>query len=355
LKSISLHYPQVIKTKKFIVFKKALRCSPLEAAGLLGLILGHALDLNPTGELSDWNSEFLSELLGLEDTRSELAWEALVMSGWLEVREDRVFVNDWIEIAGPALIEKFRFIDRQRLVNIWALHGQSYGREPRSPKVEGHSELDEDPTVGLEKAHSEFTVSPPKAHSEFAVDPEKRNKRGISLPSDFRAAPPHTPPSSKDTTQKDVSLEPWETGSKETTPRGVEIENILPNDRRDKKARPEIHLLLERFQEHLTSLAGEPVTFAFPVWGRFLKLLLTAKPIPFPAAEIERRFIDWCASTDRYCRQNRNNAGVFYNRFNDLKDGPITANQVGAHGGAKRFNDGEGNSPFYEYKEPAQL
>lgn len=51
----------------------------------------------------------------------------------------------------------------------------------------------------------------------------------------------------------------------------------------------------------------------------------------FEMQEIVRRGRNWVDSSNGFIRENLNNGGLFYNRFNDLKDGPIL-NRGGVNG-----------------------
>lgn len=326
--------PTKIKTApKFRTARVKFNWPPHHFLGFLCAFWGMVADNNETGEISDWTPEYLAEVVGIGNVDPNELWGVLVENGYIEQRPDgRVFVQDWLEMMEEALRRKYHNSDPQRLVNIWALYGRPYGREkPKKPEGSLKEHESDPPGSGSFPQGSNQEVTP---HDIYKESPQGRGGDASFSPS-------------------------WETeGKKEAPPGGglrsktripLEVDGTEPPERRDDKARPVVHLLLERFHERLNDHYDEPVAFAFQIWGNFLKRLLK----DFGPQEIECRFENWIKSNDRFVRQNLTNAGVFFQRFNDLRDGPITANQEKGH--ARRpFDDGAATIPSAD-PEPSTL
>lgn len=312
-------------TPRFFAFRKKFNWPPYQALGFLCAFWINVLksETYETGEISDWTGEFLADRIGVGNVDPNELWEALV-EGYLEVKPDgRRLVRDWIKIAGPWLRQKYanREHGKERLTYIWSLHGLSYGREAQTRKSSENS-----PT-------------------EDADSGESRPKVGLQSP---RPAPPDIikePPKDRERGGDASFLPPWETGvRKEAAPPPaarsktritLDLDGTEPPDRRETQAPPaNARDLAQRFQCRLSEKMGEDVSFAFDIWGKYLKLLLAK----FEAGEIERRFDHWLSSDDPFIRDALNNGGLFHQKFPFLKAGPIL--NRGRSNGRQPFDDG---------------
>jgi hypothetical protein len=126
---IEFHPTRIKKLKKFSDFRKAANWSVHEALGFLGEWWGQTLEVSEDGDVSGWDADYLSELIGLGAQVSSRVWEALVTFGWIDKTADgKLLVHDWPDWAGRFLRAKYSD-NRQRLVEIWALHGRVYGEK----------------------------------------------------------------------------------------------------------------------------------------------------------------------------------------------------------------------------------
>jgi len=126
---IEFHGAQIKRKKKFHDLRKELRMSSLEALGFLGSFWSEVVELADHGEITGWTPEYLCEVTG-SALPPEKVWGALVSYKWLDVdSSNRVIVHDWLDYAGTYLRKKYGSKNRQRLVEIWNLHGKKYGVE----------------------------------------------------------------------------------------------------------------------------------------------------------------------------------------------------------------------------------
>lgn len=131
---IEFHAATVKRKLKFHEFRKSLGWSVLEALGFLGSFWGEAIEVCEGGEITTWSPEYLAELTGLKPDFAQRVWDALQAHGWVDCLGDgRLLIHDWLEYAGNFLRGKYSG-KRERLVEIWAIHGQIYGKkeEPTS-------------------------------------------------------------------------------------------------------------------------------------------------------------------------------------------------------------------------------
>jgi hypothetical protein len=320
--TIEINPTKIKSLPKFRNARVKFNWPPHHFLGFLCAFWGTVGENNETGEISDWTPDYLAEVVGIGNVDPKALWEVLVECGYIETRDDgRVLVTDWIQIAGDPLERKYHSSNPQHLDNIWALHGQIRRRATRKGPENPSGDLKDalrKPKGDLEApAPPDIIKEPPKDRERDGEKEEEGN--AFSFPS-------------------------WETEGKEkaaTRPASrsrtrVELDEAPEVERRDEKTRPEVHLLLDRFHDRLTEHYGEAPSFAYGPWGKFLKMLLKDG---HPFQEIDRRFQFWLASTDPFVRQNRNSAGAFHNRFNELKAGPIS-NHGSRSNGRQPFDDG---------------
>lgn len=112
--------------KKFQDFRKEMGWSSIEALGFLGSFWGEVIELAENGDVTGWTPEYVAELTGLKASPVR-AWEALASTGWIDHKDGKVVIHDWLDAAATFLRGKYAKDNRERLVEIWALHGRTYG------------------------------------------------------------------------------------------------------------------------------------------------------------------------------------------------------------------------------------
>jgi len=131
---IEFHASDIIRLKKFHDLRKSCNWSSLECLGFLGRFWGLVIEVRENGDISDWNAEYLSEVMGLTDQVGKRAWDALGQFGWLETKDgSKLIVHDWLDYAGTFLRGKYSGDKtRHKLVEIWRFHGREYAakKEP---------------------------------------------------------------------------------------------------------------------------------------------------------------------------------------------------------------------------------
>ncbi len=145
---IEFHATRIVRLKKFHDFRREMGWSIGEALGLLGLFWGQTVEVCEVGDISGWDAEYLSSLVGLGPQVSGRMLNALVTHGWVDkMPGGKMLVHDWLDWAGAFLRSKYASGSRERLVEIWALHGKEYGRksdtngEPIGHQLESKSTL----------------------------------------------------------------------------------------------------------------------------------------------------------------------------------------------------------------------
>lgn len=192
---IEINPAKIKAAPRFRTFRMKFNWPAQQALGFLCSFWGSVIDINETGEISDWTPEFLVETVGVELDARRL-WEAIVECRYIEERDGRVFILDWIEIAGCYLDKKYHSSDRQRCVNIWALHGQIYRPRSKPKPPEGGLSEAENPGPddgGNEGENLQATLRPPKG--DLKAEGENLQKNAESGPASLTSPPfPYPPP-----------------------------------------------------------------------------------------------------------------------------------------------------------------
>lgn len=122
------------------------------------VMLGHAhalwhavLEQQEDGDLSGWTDELIAEYACYDGDAARFV--ALLQQEHLL---DGRLVHDWLDYAGPYLIRRYKTRNRQRLVEIWAIHGRVYGND--------HDEAEAEPDV------PKGTTREPKGHPHGLTD-----------------------------------------------------------------------------------------------------------------------------------------------------------------------------------------
>ncbi len=122
---IEFHPDEILELQKFDDFRTELGWSENEALGFLGRFWGKVLKLRESGDVTGWRPDHVAKITGVKASPDKL-WAALG-AHWLTQRGDRLLVHDWLEYAGTYLRGKYKTRQKERLVEIWAIHGKTYG------------------------------------------------------------------------------------------------------------------------------------------------------------------------------------------------------------------------------------
>lgn len=139
---IEFHAARIKRLQKFSDFRKDLSLSVNEALGCLGSFWGEVIEIVESGDITGCSLVYVTEMMGLS-LNPERVWTALVKNKWVDVRPDGTrVIHDWLDCAGAYLRGKYAGSNREKLVEIWALHGRIYGKATDSNRVPIGSQLD---------------------------------------------------------------------------------------------------------------------------------------------------------------------------------------------------------------------
>jgi hypothetical protein len=166
---VEFHAGRIKRLQKFSDFRKDLQLNTNEALGFLGSFWCEVIELAESGDISGWSPEYVCERVG-SSLSPERVWNALVKHRWVDkTASGRHLVHDWLDYGGTYLRNKYASRDREKLVEIWALHGRIYGK-----KEEVHStQTDCTFAKGL---HSVAPKGVGKGSSPPSSDPPKKEK-----------------------------------------------------------------------------------------------------------------------------------------------------------------------------------
>jgi hypothetical protein len=131
---IAFHGSIVRRLKKFHDFRRMMNWEELFTLGILAAFWAEALELRESGDISDWSADYLcNDLLKMNIANPVTVLEAMINTGWIDRKvvkdtgEERLLIHDWIEYAGKFLQRKYKTNQRDRLLQIWMMHGLEYG------------------------------------------------------------------------------------------------------------------------------------------------------------------------------------------------------------------------------------
>ncbi len=130
---IEFHASDIVRLKKFHDLRKACAWSEIEGLGFLGRFWCLVIEVRENGDVSDWDGEYIAQIMGFTDQVGKRVWEALVAARWLERNTaGRLVVHDWIDYAGAYLRGRYSGKNRAKLIDIWRFHGKEYGVDGKS-------------------------------------------------------------------------------------------------------------------------------------------------------------------------------------------------------------------------------
>lgn len=144
---VKLHATEIVRLKKFNDLRVSLGWSVGECLGYLGLFWGHTLEVQENGDVTGWDSAYVAALLGFGAQVSEKFWSGLGSHGWIDQVNDRLLIHDWLDSAGAFLVKKYSSSNKEKLIEIWALHGRVYGSDLKATSKRPQS----DPKATIDK------------------------------------------------------------------------------------------------------------------------------------------------------------------------------------------------------------
>ena len=105
-----------------------------------------ALEQAEDGDLSRWSDEEIAEAADYPGDAPQCV-KLLQDHGWL----DGKLIHDWVDYAGFFLTRKYSTRNRERLVEIWQMHGRVYGDPVK--RAEGEQQVKGERKVGEQKAN----------------------------------------------------------------------------------------------------------------------------------------------------------------------------------------------------------
>jgi hypothetical protein len=115
-----------------------------ETVGCLILFWGSVLEQREDGDVSLWTNTEIERYAGWEGEKGAFA-KALYKkeNPFIDIIEEKKLVHGWLDFAGRYLIKRYGTANREKLIEIWAKHGRSYGqsqeeefKKPKRPKPE---------------------------------------------------------------------------------------------------------------------------------------------------------------------------------------------------------------------------
>lgn len=151
---IEFHGAKVKRLQKFWDLSDLMKWSVNETLGFLGALWSEVIEIREDGDLTGWRPAYIAKLTDATGDPEALV-AALIKTQWLEVREGRTLIHDWIDFGGRHLRGKYgagkKSENIERLRQIWNLHGRGYGKEStgRAPG-ELRGRLPTEPTIPTE-------------------------------------------------------------------------------------------------------------------------------------------------------------------------------------------------------------
>lgn len=159
---IEFHTAKIKRLQKFRDFRQDLGWSVNEALGFLGNFWGEIIELKEDGDISGWKADYIVELTNVKIAPDNL-WESLVKNRWIDVKDGKVLIHDWLDVAGKMLTNRYASDYREKLMDIWAMHGKTYGRTlPSVSQVVPNTTLPNPTRPNQTKPNQEETTPPDK-------------------------------------------------------------------------------------------------------------------------------------------------------------------------------------------------
>lgn len=146
----------LIRHRKLRELARDLRLRPSHALGHLHALWHAALEQREDGNLSSWSDEFIAEMSDYPGDAPQYV-RLLEKHGWLAAKK----IHDWLDYVGLYLTKKYGTSNRDRLVEIWSIHGRKYGERGKRIKgdLSGNDQYSSsEPIVNQQRTESEPTV-----------------------------------------------------------------------------------------------------------------------------------------------------------------------------------------------------
>lgn len=160
----------LINHKKLRDLARELRLRPSYIMGHLHALWHVALDQQENGDLSSWSDESIAEYSDYPGDAPQYV-RLLQKYRWLDGKK----IHDWLDYAGKFLTRKYSTSNREKLSEIWLIHGRVYGGET----VASGKRVNSEPKATLPTNHTNLTL-PTNQPAPDLVDSDGKDDDPIS-------------------------------------------------------------------------------------------------------------------------------------------------------------------------------
>jgi hypothetical protein len=120
----------MVKNTKFLRLSRTLNIGIAETIGLLTLLWHCVLEMKEDGDITSWNNDDIECYAHWQGKRGAFAKALFIEEHqFIDKADGKNLIHDWTETAGRYLIRRYGTANRNRLVEIWAMYGKTYGVE----------------------------------------------------------------------------------------------------------------------------------------------------------------------------------------------------------------------------------
>ena len=177
---IELHSP-LIRHRKLKKFARELNIKPVQAVGHLTTLWANVLELAEDGNITKWTIDDIAEYCNWEGDPKKF-YKALVndKDGWIDERNGKRFIHDWLDYAGRYLKAKYHTYNPERLTEILGFYGKVTLSQPKGDlKATFSQTLGDQPTnqsiyLSINKLLTKFYTSyKQKTTNDYLREPNK--------------------------------------------------------------------------------------------------------------------------------------------------------------------------------------
>jgi hypothetical protein len=131
----------LMRHRKLAELARGLRIRRAHASGHLHSLWHAALEQQDDGDLTGWSDEFIAEMSDVPSDAPQFV-RLLQTTGFLGYKDaegnlipgTERLIHDWPDYAGRFLMNRYASSNREKLVQIWAIHRRLYGRNCEQPE-----------------------------------------------------------------------------------------------------------------------------------------------------------------------------------------------------------------------------
>ena len=145
----------LLRHRKLRELSRSLRLKPVYVMGHLHALWHAALEQQEDGDLSSWSDDLIADSSEYGGDSAQYV-SLLQHHRWL----DGKLIHDWLDYAGAYLRGKYAKNNRDRLAQIWSVHGRAYGAAPAHQQPPDIQQSANGKTIAPDLTHPPI---PPKA------------------------------------------------------------------------------------------------------------------------------------------------------------------------------------------------